>query len=68
MIPVPIEWLLSVLVSFGGIIATLAVVIYRSLVGRLASQDKIIEDMRREVERLSKGCGIAGCVWRSNPL
>jgi len=65
MIAVPVEWILSVLIAFGGVIGTLATVIYRSLMSRLSAQDKIIEDLRRDIERMATGCGIHECLWRS---
>ena len=64
MIEIPIEIIFGVLAGAGSIIATLAVVIYKTLLSRLTAQDTIIDDLRREVDRLGKGCGIAQCIWK----
>ncbi len=64
MIELPIAWLLSTIGLLGGVIATLAGIIYTSLSARLAAQDKIIDHLRLEVERMGKGCGQRDCLWR----
>jgi hypothetical protein len=60
----PIAWLLSTIGLLGGVIATLAGIIYKSLSARLAAQDKIIDGLRQDVERMAKGCGHKECLWR----
>lgn len=61
---IPVEWLLSTLLGLGGVIATLAGIIYRTLAGRIAAQDTIIGKLQDDIDRLSKGCGIASCIWK----
>lgn len=61
---VPAEWLLGVLIGLGGVIATLAGIIYKSLSARITVQDTIISKLQDDVDRLSKGCGIASCLWK----
>lgn len=61
---VPVEWILSVLLGSGGVIATLAGVLWKSMTNRLEAQDRIIAHMQAEVARLGKGCGIDACIWR----
>lgn len=63
-VPIPIGWLLGVIGGLAGVIATLAGIIWHSLNSRLAAQDKIIEHLRSDIERLSKGCGHRECLWR----
>ncbi len=64
MIEIPIAWMLSTILGLGGVIATLAGIIFRILMSRLAAQDKIIEHLQADVARLSKGCGEDNCRWR----
>lgn len=64
MIELPVGWLLGIIGTLGGVIATLAVTIWNSLNSRLTAQDKIIEFLRGDVERMSKGCGAPGCHWK----
>ena len=71
MIEINIEWVLAALVGAGGIISTLATVIWRMMVNRLAKQDEtirtqgeIIASLQKDIERLSKGCGIDQCIWK----
>ncbi len=61
---VPVSWVLGIFGVLGGVIATLAGIIYRSLTDRLAVQDGIIGRLQDDVDRLSKGCGHDGCHWR----
>lgn len=61
---VPVEWILSVLLGSGGVIATLAGVLWKSMTNRLEAQDRIIAHMQTEIARLSKGCGIESCIYR----
>ena len=62
---VPAEWLLAVILGLGGVIATLAGIIYKSLSQRITDQNKIIEKLQEDVDRLSKGCGVASCLWKN---
>ena len=64
MIEIPIEWILAVLIGLGGVISTLATVIWRAMNERLKKQDKIIEKLQDDVDRLSKGCGMKDCLWK----
>lgn len=59
------EWILGTLVGLGGVIATLAGIIYNTTNQRLAMQDKIIERLQDDVDRLSKGCGVNACLWKN---
>ncbi|MBK1884565.1 hypothetical protein JIN85_19270 [Luteolibacter pohnpeiensis] len=61
---ISVSWVLGIIGLLGGVIATLASIIYKSLSDRLAAQDKIIEHLRADVERMSKGCGLDPCHWR----
>jgi hypothetical protein len=61
---IPVSWVLGVVGILGGVIATLAGIIYRSLTDRLTVQDSIIQRLQDDVDRLSKGCGHDACHWR----
>ncbi len=61
---IPVEWLLGVLIGLGGVIATLAGIIFKVLSSRIDIQDKIISKLQDDVDRLSKGCGIGACLWK----
>ncbi len=67
---VPIGWFLATIATLAGAICTLAGVIFATLSGRISSQSKIIGDqsiamegMRKDIERLSDGCGVPACIW-----
>lgn len=62
---VPVGWVLSIFGLLGGIIATLAGIIYSSLKERLAVQDRIIEKLQADIDRLSEGCGHKECHWKN---
>jgi hypothetical protein len=62
---IPVSWVLGVVGILGTVIATLAGIIYRSLTDRLAVQDRIIEKLQDDVDRLAKGCGHDACHWRA---
>lgn len=64
MIEIPIGWILGIIGTLGGIIATLASVIWSTLKSRLEAQDRIIQGLQEDVDRLSKGCGHTACSWR----
>ena len=61
---IPVEWILSTLLGLGGVIATLAGMLWRTMNNRLEAQDRIISHLQTEVARLSKGCGMEACIWR----
>lgn len=61
---IPVEWVLSTLIGLGGVIATLAGMLWRTMNNRLEAQDRIISHLQTEVARLSKGCGMETCIWR----
>jgi hypothetical protein len=69
---IPVEWILGVLIGLGGIIATLAKLIWSIVQSRLAAQDNMIASqtstitkLQDDIERLSKGCGIGTCIWKN---
>lgn len=61
---VPVGWVIAIIGTLGGVIATLAGIIWSTLKERLAIQDGIITKLQADVERLSKGCGHSECLWR----
>jgi hypothetical protein len=65
-IELPIGWLLSAILGLGGVIATLAGIIYRILTDRLDAQDKLIDHLKIDVERMRKGCGVSACLWKDH--
>lgn len=69
---VPIGWFLATIATLATAICTLAGIIFATLSGRISSQSKIIGDqsiamegMRKDIERLSDGCGVPSCMWVS---
>jgi hypothetical protein len=62
---VPVGWLLAIIGTLGGVIATLATIIWTTLKERLAVQDKIIDKLQDDIDRLSKGCGHNSCIWKN---
>ena len=63
VIELPIGWLLTAIISLGGVIATLAGIIYKILTDRLNAQDKLIDHLKRDVEHMREGCGQTACLW-----
>lgn len=63
MIELPIGWVLGVIGALGGVIATLAGVLWATMKDRLSAQDRIIEGLRADIDRMAKGCGFDGCHW-----
>jgi hypothetical protein len=63
---VPVGWVISIIGLLGGVIATLAGIIWSTLKERLTVQDRIIDKLQDDVDRLSKGCGHTECNWRHN--
>ena len=61
---VPVGWVIAIIGTLGGVIATLAGIIWSTLKERLSVQDGIITKLQEDVGRLSKGCGHAECLWR----
>lgn len=58
------EWILGVLAILAGVISTLAGIIYNSLSARIKDQNKIIDKLQDDVDRLSQGCGVQQCLWK----
>lgn len=68
---IPIAWVLGVIISLGGVIGTLAGIMWSFVKSRIDAQDKIIEaqnstikSLQSDVDRMAKGCGLTGCVWK----
>lgn len=64
MIELPIGWILGIIGALGGVIATLAGMLWATMKDRLAAQDRIIDGLRADIERMAKGCGMEDCHWR----
>ena len=72
MIELPVPWFLATIGALAGCICTLAGIIFHSLNSRITSQSRVISDqaiqmegMRKDIERLAGGCGVATCLWAS---
>jgi len=63
---VPVAWLITIIGALGGVIATLAGVLWSTMKERLSVQDDIIKKLQDDVDRMSKGCGIKECMWRAH--
>ena len=63
---VPVAWLIAIIGALGGVIATLAGVLWSTMKERLSVQDGIIKNLQDDVERMSKGCGLKECMWRNH--
>ena len=63
-VTLPVTWLLTAIISLGGVIATLAGIIYSTLTKRIDAQDRMIEHLKTDIERMRKGCGIKECIWK----
>jgi hypothetical protein len=61
----PPEWILASIGALAAVISTLAAVIYRALSNEIASLRQIVAKLQDDVDRLSKGCGIAACIWKN---
>jgi outer membrane murein-binding lipoprotein Lpp len=57
------EWILGSILGLAGVIATMAKLIYDSLSAQIKSQNKIIDKLQDDVDRMSKGCGAPACQW-----
>lgn len=71
-VSVPIGWILGTIGVLGSTIAALAGVMWGFMKSRLEAQDKIIDaqnitikGLQDDVERMAKGCGAEGCVWKN---
>jgi hypothetical protein len=64
MIELPIGWVLGIIGTLGGVITALASLLWNTMRDRLSAQDRIIEGLRNDIERMSKGCGMESCHWR----
>lgn len=72
-VSVPIGWILGTIGVLGSTIAALAGVMWGFMKSRLEAQDKIIDaqnvtikGLQDDVERMAKGCGADGCVWKNH--
>ena len=63
MIELPIGWVLGIIGTLGGVITALASLLWNTMRDRLSAQDRIIEGLRADIERMSKGCGMESCHW-----
>ena len=61
---VPVGWVLGVFGILGGVISTLAAVLWSTMKERLSVQDGIIKRLQDDLDRMSRGCGIATCLWK----
>ena len=64
LVSIPIGWILSRIGGLGAILATLAGIIYSSLNARLAEQNRIIEKLQGDFDRMARGCGVREFLWR----
>lgn len=63
-IELPISWIIGSIAALAGVIATLAGIVYKILTDRLDAQDRLIEHLKMDVERMRKGCGHDPCFWK----
>lgn len=66
---VPVGWIIAIVGTLGGVIATLAKLLWTTMKDRLSKQDQIIDALQKDVDRMSVGCGHPECHWknRTNP-
>lgn len=71
MIELPIAWILGTIGTLSGVIATLATIMWGFMKSRLEAQDKIInsqgqiiEQLQKDIDRMSHGCGVDQCLWK----
>jgi len=57
-----------VLLALATVISTLAAIIYRQLATDIATLRTIVVKLQEDVDRLSKGCGIAACLYKNRNL
>jgi hypothetical protein len=65
---VPTEWILTVLIALATVISTLAAIIYRQLSTEIATLRGIVTKLQKDVDRLSKGCGLGTCLYKNRNL
>ena len=72
MIELPIAWILATIGTLSSSIVALACVMWGFMKSRLEAQDKIIDSqnstigkLQDDVDRLSKGCGVDHCHWKT---
>ena len=72
MIELPIAWILATIGTLSASIVALAGVMWGFMKSRLEAQDKIIDSqnatigkLQDDVNRLSKGCGVDNCHWKT---
>lgn len=65
MIELPIGWILGIIGTLGGVITALASLLWTTMRDRLSAQDRIIEGLRADIERMSQGCGQSACLWKN---
>lgn len=63
-VELPITWIIGCVATLAGVIATLASIVYKILTDRLDAQDKLIEHLKMDVERMRRGCGHDPCFWK----
>jgi hypothetical protein len=61
---VPVAWLIGIIGTLGAVIATLSSLLWSTMKERLSIQDRIIEKLQDDVDRLAKGCGQPSCIWK----
>jgi hypothetical protein len=64
-VTLPIGWILGIIGTLGGVISMLAGLIWSIMKSRLEAQDTIIAGLRTDIERMAKGCGAGGCLWKN---
>jgi hypothetical protein len=69
---IPTEWILGAIVAMAGAMATVISTGWQFIKSRLEAQDRLLDSHRitisklqDEVDRLSKGCGLGACLWKS---
>lgn len=63
VVNLPLGWILGLLGTLGGVITTLAGMLWSTMKSRLEAQDTIIAGLRTDIERMAKGCGVESCLW-----
>jgi hypothetical protein len=62
---IPTEWVLASMGGLATVISSLAILIYRSLSSEITNLRIVVAKLQDDVDRLSKGCGIAACIWKN---
>jgi len=62
---IPTEWILASMGGLATVISSLAILIYRSLSSEITNLRIVVAKLQDDVDRLSKGCGIAACIWKN---